>query len=193
MNHFNFFENVQKEKKPMNTAVISFMLIGLTLCFLLGSYLLLKGRLSTVNNDLAYLERVQNDPAFKRQYKQETDLQKKVDKAEADYSFLAAADWAVGNGSTVSRELVEELIACMGRNAKVIKMSVSGSELTVEGLAKDLQTLIDVESNLNLCGRFEKVFVSSAKEDTHTDENGDEAVTFSCRMNIIRKETEEAQ
>lgn len=193
MNYFNFFENVRKEKKALNIPLISGILVGVVLVLVLLSYLSLKGQLNSAQKDLAYLKQTQSAAGFRKQYSQVEALQKNLTQAEKDLTFLATVDYAVENGTTISRELVEEIVSCFGRNAKVIKLTVSGNEIAIEGLARNLQTLIDVETNLNAAGNFGDVFISSAKEDTHPDENGSQAVTFSCKMKLVQKVEEDKQ
>lgn len=193
MNYFNFFENVRKQKKALNIPLISGILVGLVLVVMLCSYLSLRGQLNYAQKDLAYLKQIQRADGFRKQYSQAEALQKDLTRAEQDLTFLGTVDYAAENGTTVSRELVETIVACFGRNAKVIKLTVSGSEISIEGLARNLQTLIDVETNLNAEGSFCDVFISSAKEDTHPDENGSQAVTFSCKMKLVQKAEEDEQ
>lgn len=190
MNYFNFFETAQKEKKPLNVKLLAGFFLGLIVVCIAGTYFVKKTRLENAKKDLAFLQQVQNDPGFRAQYSAERNLQKNVDKVEGDYAFLATLDWAVDHASTVRRDLIEKVFACMGKNAKIIKMTVGGSDIALEGVARNLQTLIDVEKSLNTCGLFTDVFVSSAKADNNTDENGADAVTFSCHLTIAEKGAE---
>ncbi len=188
MNHYNFFEDVRKEKSTLNVPAACAVMFAAAAVILAGMYLAANGKLTEAERELNYLKTVEEDPAFRQQYQQEKQLEKDLDRAEEDYAFLTAAGWLTVNGDTADETLVRDVLACFPQGTKAVKMTVSQYDVTVEGVAKDLTAMIGVEKKLDGCGRFTEVFVTTAKEDTHADVNGKDSVTFQCRMKLAKKE-----
>lgn len=187
MNHFNFFENAQKEKKTLNVPLISAVLLICAIAVLLGVFAVVKIRQSSAAGKLAYLESVENDPQFLNQYLQEEELESNLAKAEEDYIFLRTVDLMVNQGSMVDANLVSTVISCFPTGTKLVKMTVSQNDITIEGVAENIDAMITVEKNLNRIRSFGYVFISTAKEDSHADENGEDAVSFTGRLIIAGK------
>ncbi len=190
MNYFNFFENAQSQKNQSNLPLIVAFLLLAALVILGGDYLIARTRLNRAKADLAYLEKVESDPSFVAQYEQVRKLDKSITQTEKNYMFLLTSDWIITDGTTVSDELVREIMACFGKKGKLIKLRISGTEVILEGVADSLATLIDIEQSFSASPSFRSVFVNSAKEDSHLQENGDEAVEFNCKL-ILSKEVKQ--
>ena len=152
-----------------------------------GVYLVQRSKLSRAEDQLAYLESVKNSPVFIKQYAEGKDVENALNKAESDYVFLRSTKWIVDNGSTVDRDMIVKIASFFPNGTKIIKLSISQSNVTIEGISRTLETMIDVEAALNASGSFSYVFIDTAKEDSHTDINGDDAVTFRCILTIAEK------
>ena len=187
MNHFNFFESAQKEKKTLNVPLISGVLVLLTLVVILGAYSAAKIRLSAAEGQLSYLESVKNNPAFLLQYTSEKEIESRAAQAEDDFAFLYSIEWLSSHSSTVNDQLLKTVSSYFPDNTKIIKMSVSQNDITIEGVSSDLDTMIGVEKKLAASGHFSSVFIDSAKQDGHTADNGENAISFSCRLTISQK------
>lgn len=187
MNYFNFFENGGKEKKALNLPFLSVMLFLAAALVLGGIYLTERTKLSTAESRLSYLDSVKNDPLFQAQCAEEKALADSLGQAEQDYVFLRTAEYLTEEGSTVDDELVRTVMSYFTAGTKIIKMTVSKNEVTVDGVADKLQTMINVEKKLNAGNDFGYVFVTSAKQDGHPEENGANAVSFNCKLTLAEK------
>ncbi len=187
MNYFNFFENAQNEKKGINLPVVSAALVLSAAVVLTGIYVVSKSRMNSENDCLSYLTAVENDPAFSRRYTLEKELEKRVSDAQEDCVFLGIAGNLIENGSSVSKGLVDKIAACFSQNTKIVKLTVSGDNVSIEGVAENLDAMIASERALKKCDGFGEVFIDSAKDDGHAEENGVDAVSFKCRIVLSEK------
>lgn len=187
MNHFNFFENANKEKKGLNIPLISAFLFVCAALVLGGMYLSAEIKLASAKKQLDYLVSVESDAAFKKQYSEEKSLENSLNSAENDYVFLRTAELLVKDGTTVDDGMIKTVFSYFPKGMAIEKMTVSYNSITIDGVAKNLQSLINVEKKLRASEYFSYVFVTTAKEDTHTGENGEDAITFNCKLIYVQK------
>lgn len=187
MNHFNFFSTAQKDKKAVNYPLISGILAASSLLIVLVMFLSAKIELLNAQNQLDYLTGVENNPAFILRYSMDKELQKQLTSATDNYVFLRTVDLMAENGSTVDGALVKNVLDFFPSGTKVFKMTVSHDELVVDGVASSLDTMIGVEKKMNKSDLFSSVFITTAKQDSHAEDNGKNAVTFNCRLTLTEK------
>ena len=187
MNHFNFFENSNKEKKGLNVPLIAAVLFVCAAVVLAFMYLSAKVKLLNAEKQLDYLCSVEENAAFKKQFSEEKALESKLTSAESDYVFLRTAELIVKDSTTVDDGMIKTVFSYFPKGMTIEKMTVSYNSITIDGVAKNLQSLINVEKKLCASEYFSYVFVTTAKEDTHTGENGEDAITFNCKLIYVQK------
>lgn len=187
MNHFNFFENVRKEKQSVNVPMVSAVLAVCAAVVLFGMFAVSKLQLNAVRNQLSYLESVEENPAFVKQQMMEKQLEDKLAQAEDDCVFLRSAAYLTDRNSTVSEEFVKTVLAYFPKGTKVVKLTISGQDVTIEGVAENLTAMIGVEKKMSSSKDFDRVFIDTVKQDGHTDVNGKEAVSFTVKVTLAKK------
>ena len=182
MNYFNFFEGAQEEKKALNIPMIIGCLAAIVFLVLGGMYLIEMEKEAALKQDSAYLDAVSKDVYFNKQLSQTDSLNKLVSNAENDLAMLGTLEWLIDYRTTVNQDVITQIMACFGRNARVNSFSITNRSVSIQGVAKSMADLISVETALVAnSDYFRNVFVSSVKSD---DRNGENAVSFSMTFTL---------
>lgn len=187
MNHYNFFSSLSPEKKSTTGPLIAAALIGCSLVVVAGMYLNAKIKHNNVQQQLDYLTSVENNPVFIQRNNMNNALNKQLTSVSDNYLFLRTADLFTGLANTASDENVKMIFSFFPEGTKISRIAIDINSVSISGIADSLDSMIKVEEKMNASGFFSGVYIDSARVDGHTDVNGDDAVTFNCRLTLSDK------
>lgn len=182
MNYFNFFEDTQKDKQGMNVPVVAACMLAVAFLVLGGMYLVEKEKNLAAQQDLEYLRSVEANADFQKQLSQVASLNQLVSDAEGDLVLLAGTDWLIDNRTTVNPEILNQIVACFGKKARITSLSITNRNVSLACVATSLADVIEVEMNLVANSEyFRDVFISSVNAGGN---NGSTAVSFDLTFTL---------
>ena len=177
----------------MNVPLLTTVIVAAAAISVAGIYCVMKLRVTALRKELDSLTAIRNDPAYIQNVGASKALDSALAEAQESYLFLRSAEALAEAGSTVDDGLVRSLFSCFPAGTKIVKLTISDRNISIEGVADSLETAITVQKNLQKQKNLSAVFVPSARADSHTDLNGTDAVSFSVRMTLNTAEGGESE
>lgn len=187
MNHFNFFSSITPERKSTSGPVIAAALVCCSLVVVAGMYLNAKIKHDNVQRQYDYLTSVESNPLFIQRNNMNNAMNKQLTSVSDNYLFLRTADLFTGYANSASDENVKKIFSFFPEGSKISRISINLNSVSISGIADSLDSMIEIEENMNKSGFFSKVYINSVKVDGHPDVNGEDAVSFDCELTLSDK------
>lgn len=160
MRDFNFFEPYIKEpEKAKQTHLLPVALLALVLSIavLLTTFNFIEAR--AIKKDIASVDRIITDPNYKARVDKVRDKQDELNEIKEEREFLELIDSFMIQNDYVNESFVKFLASELPENLFLSSLSISGSDIRLEGSSFSKMGVAQLEYNLRDTGDFENIFV----------------------------------
>lgn len=160
MRDFNFFEPYLKEPEKSDrshlvpVAVLAFVL---SVAMLLTAMNLMEVR--ALNKEIDSVDRIINDDTYKAKVEKVRERQLELDEIKKEKEFLVQIDTYMNQNDYVNEAFVRFLASELPENLFLSSLSISGSDIRLEGSSFSKMGVAQLEYNLRDTGDFENIFV----------------------------------
>ena len=182
MTEFNFFETLEKSKGAGQglslSRVIRLAVLIVAACAVL--YGVFAFQTVQLKLQLAYLSVREADETLLKKYGATQDVSRLVSIAGTDAQFMDKLEDYAESASTGNVQLLELINNCMVDGSHLLHITVSGEIVALEGYAKDITSLMEIESNFRTSGHFKGVLIEQAEDESKAEN----LLKFSCQLTL---------